>query len=493
MTFSFKWVPLEDLPDDHRDLEQAELRSLTSIWQEQRSELQNLDAIKEFNERLLRRWAIETGIIERVYTLDRGITQLLVERGLDASLIPNHATDKNPDLVIQIIRDQHSAVEGLFDFVASRRDLSTSYIKELHSLLTASQRTTEAMDQFGRRFEADLDHGQYKLRPNNPRRPDGSFHEYCPPEQVSSQMDRLIELHLEHQAKGVRPEVEAAWLHHRFTQIHPFQDGNGRVARALATLVFLRASWLPLVVTDEHRAVYISTLESADRGDLEPLTRLFARIEKRAFLEALSVAQEVRDHDRRLHHAVHAIRDALQRRRESLSDEWDESKVIANQLRGDAAITLRAVADDLSRVVGPLAPAGRSYSFFVDEEPNEGERTHWYRFQLIATARELGYFFNPSIFNGWVRLALETEGRSEILISFHGIGHEYRGLLVASACYFRKDVTGEHERNVTDVTSLSEEAFQINYREPGSTVRERFQRWLDPVLVTGLEIFRRGL
>ena len=33
-------------------------------------------------------------------------------------------------------------------------------------------------------------------------------------------------------------EIEATWLHHRFTQIHPFQDGNGRVARALASLVF---------------------------------------------------------------------------------------------------------------------------------------------------------------------------------------------------------------------------------------------------------------
>jgi hypothetical protein len=254
--FSFRWSPLEDLPSDHRELEQTELRSLAGIWEEQRSELQTLDAIKEFNERLLRRWAIETGIIERVYTLDRGVTQLLVERGLDASFIPNHATDKNPELVIQIIRDQHAAVEGLFDFVASRRPLSTSYIKELHSLLTSSQRTTEAVDQFGHRFEVELDHGQYKLRPNNPRRPDGTVHEYCPPEQVASEMDRMIALHLEHEANGVCPEVEAAWLHHRFTQIHPFQDGNGRVARAIATLVFLRAHWLPLVITDEHRSVY---------------------------------------------------------------------------------------------------------------------------------------------------------------------------------------------------------------------------------------------
>ena len=44
-----------------------------------------------------------------------------------------------------------------------------------------------------------------------------------------------------------RPEVEAAWLHHRFGQIHPFQDGNGRVARALATMIFLRAGFVPLV------------------------------------------------------------------------------------------------------------------------------------------------------------------------------------------------------------------------------------------------------
>jgi hypothetical protein len=176
-----------------------------------------------------------------------------------------------------------------------------------------------------------------------------------------------------------------------------------------------------------------------------------------------------------------------------LSAEWNESKVIATQLRGDAAVNLRAVADDLTRVVGPLAPTGRTYSFFVDEEPSDGERTHWYRFQLIATARELGYFFNPSIFHTWTRLILEAEGRSEILISFHGIGHQYRGLLVASACYFRRDITGEHERNVTDITPLSEEAFQINYREQSSALRERFQRWLDPVLVTGFEIFRRGL
>lgn len=71
------------------------------------------------------------------------------------------------------------------------------------------------------------------------------MHEYCPPE---DEINRLLAWHAEHGAAGVCPEVEATWLHHRFAQIHPFEDGNGRVARALAAAVFLRGGYLrPLV------------------------------------------------------------------------------------------------------------------------------------------------------------------------------------------------------------------------------------------------------
>jgi Fic family protein len=51
--------------------------------------------------------------------------------------------------------------------------------------------------------------------------------------------------------------VQAAWLHHRFTQIHPFADGNGQVARAIASLVFIEAGWFPLILKrDELDRVY---------------------------------------------------------------------------------------------------------------------------------------------------------------------------------------------------------------------------------------------
>src|SRR5205085_5905426 len=137
---------------------------------------------------------------------------------------------------------------GLFDFVTRRRELSNSYIKELHQALTRHQETVQAINGLGQSVEIPLVRGQWKQLPNNPIRPDGELHEYCPPEHVAAEMDRLIELHREHLQRGIPPEIEAAWLHQRSTQIHPFQDGNGRIARSLASLVFLRSGWFPLVI-----------------------------------------------------------------------------------------------------------------------------------------------------------------------------------------------------------------------------------------------------
>ena len=263
-------------------------------WREKREEPGAEAAIAEFNERLKREWAIETGLIERVYALTRGITEVLIEHGLREELIPSSATDRDPALVFDMIRDHADAVDGLFDFVKQQRRLSTSYVKELHSVLLAHQETASARDIFRRRVEMPLVKGDYKKRPNNPVRPDGLVHEYCPPEQVASEMDRLLAMHREHGEMGVPPEVEAAWLHHRFVQIHPFQDGNGRVARALATLVMIRAGWFPLVVTDAGRADYIDALVAGDAGDLGPLVRLFSGIQRAALRKATGIAERMR-------------------------------------------------------------------------------------------------------------------------------------------------------------------------------------------------------
>lgn len=285
-----KWAHIEDLPTGWKALASPELARLGVTWRERARRDRDAGVLDEFDARLAREWAIETGIIEGLYTIDHAITQVLVEKGIDAALIPGGTTDKPAAQIVAVLEDHQDALEGVFAFVKGERALSTSYIKELHQVLTRHQDTVVAIDGMGRRVEVALVRGDWKRQPNNPTRPNGEVHEYCPPEHVAAEMDRLIAMHGAHRAAEVPAEVEAAWLHHRFTEIHPFQDGNGRIARALASLVFLRAGWFPLVIDRDIRGDYIRSLERADDGDLAALARLFAAIEVGAAQRAMSNA-----------------------------------------------------------------------------------------------------------------------------------------------------------------------------------------------------------
>src|SRR3989475_9752154 len=119
------------------------------------------------------------------------------------------------------------------------------------------------------------------------------MHEYCPPIHVDSEVENLLRWLQEYENED--PVIVAAWVHHRFTQIHPFQDGNGRIARALATIVFLRAEYLPLVIRDtEHREKYLDALSQADVGELGALVGLFADIQIRDMSNAIQTLRELR-------------------------------------------------------------------------------------------------------------------------------------------------------------------------------------------------------
>jgi Fic family protein len=485
-----KWKPLTDLPADWNEFRSTELQALSDVWSEQKDVLAGSDALKAFNSRLQRQWAIETGVIERIYTLDRGTTELLIERGIDSSLIPHEMTDKDPELVAQIIRDQESVVDWLFDVVRGERELSLSFIKELHALMTRNQPTTSGRDQFGHEVEIPLLHGEWKRLPNNPTRPDDSVHEYCPPEQVASEMERLVDLHLEHGRSDVTPEVEAAWLHHRFTQIHPFQDGNGRIARALASLVFIRAGWFPLVVTRDDRERYIDALEAADRQDLGPLALLFAALERTSFVNALGIAREVLQEGERVDQLIASVRDMYAGRDEALRREWDHAKEVADRVAAMGRERLESVSERLSAEVGRFSP---DFQFFVAAEPNGGKRPNWYRFQTIDAARQLDYFANTRDYSAWVRLGLHTETQADVVLALTAIGREYRGLIGATLLFFRRAEVEDADQQVVDVSTASDELFQINYKEAEDSVLDRFAHWLDRGTVRAIEMWRQGL
>ena len=287
-----RWRPVADLPADWRSLRRDDLAAVHARWIEARARPGGsaLPRARRFLERLMTVHAIETGIIERLYDVDPGARIEIAEEGVGA-LERLHAEGRIGGEARLLIEDQRAALDMAMDLAGGRRGLTSSYLRELHGGLTAHQDTHDAADALGRRFAARLRKGEWKRLPNNPLLPGGRVHEYCPPEFVQDEIDRLLAWHAEHEAIGVPPEVEAAWLHHRFAQIHPFEDGNGRVARVLAAAVFLKSGYPALVVRDgAHRERYLDALESADGGDLKPLVDLFADIQAADLAEAISRA-----------------------------------------------------------------------------------------------------------------------------------------------------------------------------------------------------------
>jgi fido (protein-threonine AMPylation protein) len=279
----FAWTPIKSLSEQERHIDLAAMRPLYETWQTSHERLRQSSpaSLNEFTQRLIRRLSVETGILELLYDLDRGTTEALVAHGFVEDLVSRTSTDIEPSRLIDILRDQEAAIGLVMD----------------------CQDTTTAVDQFGNRMEIPLLKGKFKLLPNNPRRPDGSIHEYCPPVHVDHEFENLLEWLGQSGAED--PIIVAAWLHHRFTQIHPYQDGNGRVVRALTTLVFLRWKLLPLVIDRDLRVDYIEALETADAGDLTKLASLFARLERGAIMQALSVdADKEISHQRKLTPAV---------------------------------------------------------------------------------------------------------------------------------------------------------------------------------------------
>ena len=286
-----RWAPFSALTAPDIAAADSDLAARIQRWRDmsQRLPAQQLRALRD---RINREWAIETGVIEHLYTLDERTTRLLIQRGIDATLIADTATDQPPQDVAAMVQDHADTADWLFE-LAGTRPLCTSLIKQMHQFLTRKQLTATGFDIFGRRTEIPLRHGDYKIRPNNPLRAgDRKLHEYSPPEQVASEIDRLIAAHHDHSKRQVPADVAAAWLHHRFVQIHPFQDGNGRVGRAIASLALIESGWFPLVVTRHDRPEYLQALSDADAGSLTPLVSLLGQLQQRCIDEAFRTFEE---------------------------------------------------------------------------------------------------------------------------------------------------------------------------------------------------------
>ncbi len=265
------WRRVRDLAPEYRQLQHEGARQAAIRWRQARQKLEDpaidRSAMDIWLREQRRAFAIETGQIEGLYLLRRGVIETLVTEGFEGVRGAHSIGGIDDNTLRGLLKDQEAALEMLFAHVKDERPLTSSTIKEWHALLTRHQASAHGIDQFGNRIELTLRRGAWKIRPNNPMRADGFEHEYCPPEQVQTEIERFLEFHKNHAGLDLVPELEAAWLHHEFVRIHPFQDGNGRISRLLMAYAYARAGEFPPVIPAQNKLDYITALEAADAGD----------------------------------------------------------------------------------------------------------------------------------------------------------------------------------------------------------------------------------
>jgi Fic family protein len=206
-----------------------------------------------WQERLRIDWTYNSNAIEG-NTLTYGETAFFLREGL---------TSEGKPLKDYVEAKNHAeAIDYLHEVVESKRPLTEGFIKELHGLLLRGIEHTLAKGADGKLLHKPLHAGMYKVRPNHVLTLSGVVHQYTEPMKVVDEMQELLAWL---QKNGKRHAVErAAIFHYRFVCIHPFDDGNGRMARLLMNLLLMQAGYPPCVVRNSKRKEYLQSLERAD-------------------------------------------------------------------------------------------------------------------------------------------------------------------------------------------------------------------------------------
>ena len=118
---------------------------------------------------------------------------------------------------------------------------------------------------------------------------EGSNYMPPPPFEIPELVKELVEWYRKNKRK-LHPFELAVLLHTKFVLIHPFVDGNGRVARALMNFVLERNGYPTLYIGLEHRERYLDAIEKAVDGDFKPIVDFMYKIyveQHRAIMESI--------------------------------------------------------------------------------------------------------------------------------------------------------------------------------------------------------------
>jgi len=196
--------------------------------------------------------------------------------GETVALLKHGLTAKGKPLKDHLdIRGHNEAVLFLLEIVKEARPITEVDMRALHKMMLVEDYQSRFITENGVETTRTIRVGQYKTTPNHVLTQTGEIHYYADPLEVPRLMSELaqyIAVHLDVAVdENKRPAFHPVWIaanvHHKLTQIHPFDDGNGRMARWVMNLILLRYGYFMTVITHERRNEYYAALAEADAGN----------------------------------------------------------------------------------------------------------------------------------------------------------------------------------------------------------------------------------
>ena len=153
-------------------------------------------------------------------------------------------------------RNEANAFDLMVKFVSGKKPISQETIQQIHAVVT----------------QGILDRpGQY--RTGNVRIAGSTV---APPNytKIITLMDDYIQTI---RTSHLHPVKKAAIIHYELVRIHPFFDGNGRVARLLSNLFLMQNGFPPIIVKKTDQKIYYQALKKADQGNVSDFAQFIAR------------------------------------------------------------------------------------------------------------------------------------------------------------------------------------------------------------------------
>jgi Fic family protein len=176
------------------------------------------------------------------------------------------------------IKGHNEAIDWVLDVIKNQGELTEHFIRQMHEVLLKEPYMSDAMTADGKPTRKRIEVGKYKTLPNHVKTVTGEIFYFASPEETPAKMHDLLQwYHEKKQREETNPILLAAEFHYRFVRIHPFDDGNGRMARMLMNFILMQYSYPPVIIRTEDKKNYISALEQADTVSITPFIEYIAQ------------------------------------------------------------------------------------------------------------------------------------------------------------------------------------------------------------------------